>query len=199
MTLVGFRRFFLVVAAASALTACQSTANKPVDLGIGGASTDQSAATGGDQIAATEPGTISETELRAYCPRVVLRAGTSSYRTHEGADTEDPSAVIYQAMIAETSRSCTYGNGMLNMTVALAGRVVPGPKGREGQITMPIRVAVTRGDEVLYTQLHQHPVQVTAGGATQFLFTDAAVTFPQPTQRNVTVFVGYDEGPYDTP
>jgi hypothetical protein len=195
--LVGFRRFFLIAAAASALTACQSTANKPVDLGLGGAPDPASAASG--QIAAAEPGAITDVELRAYCPQVVLRAGTSSYRTHEGQDEEDPSAVIYQAMISETSRACTYGNGMINMNVALAGRVVPGPKGREGQITMPIRVAVTRGDEVLYSQLHRHPVQVATGGATQFIFTDAAVTFPQPTQRNVTVFVGYDEGPYDTP
>ena len=61
---------------------------------------------------------------------------------------------------------------------------------------MPIRVAVVRGDEVLYSQLHKFPLAITdTSAATQFVFNDPAVTIPTPTERNIQVFVGYDEGP----
>ncbi|NJR13176.1 MAG: hypothetical protein HC779_01215 [Phyllobacteriaceae bacterium] len=208
-------RLAAVLALGVAVSACQSNANKPVDLGIGTESQagavqvegGQIAADGTvvanqaapAQIAAAEPGRITDVELRAYCPRVTLREGTNAYRTYAGGNTEDPNAVIYQAALGETSRDCNYSGGMLNMTVAVAGRVVPGPKGKSGNITMPIRVAVTRGDEVLYSQLFRHPVTVSETGATQFVFKDGAVSFPQPNARNIEVFIGYDEGPYDTP
>jgi hypothetical protein len=195
--------FPALLLAALALSACQSNANKPVDLGIGTPSDVQVTANGqvpaGQDVASAEPGRITDVELRAYCPKVELRDGTNFYRTFEGGASEDPNAIIYQASLGETSRDCRYQDGTLSMTVAVAGRIVPGPKGRDGQINMPIRVAVTQGDTVLYSQLHQHPVQIAASGATQFVFTDRSVSFPTPSTTNVLVFIGYDEGPYDTP
>jgi hypothetical protein len=186
------------------LSACQSTKTAPVDLGVGtvdGVQTDVAqgtiapVATAVDTV--TEPGRITDVELRAYCPKVDLREGTAFYRTYEkgGKETEDETKVIYQAALSETSRDCKFANGVLTMTVAAAGRVVPGPKGKGGTITMPIRVAVTRGDEVLYSKLSQQQVQIAETGATQFVFSDTEVSFPQPTARNITIYVGYDEGP----
>ena len=201
---------FNAVGLALLLTACQSTKTAPVDLGVGtaeGVQTDVAQGTIASAAPAapatsivdsvTEPGRITDVELRAYCPKVDLREGTAFYRTYEkgGKETEDPSLVIYQAALAETSRDCQYANGTLTMTVAVAGRVVPGPKAKGGTITMPIRVAVTRGDEVLYSKLSTQEVQIAETGATQFVFKDTEVSFPQPTSRNITVFVGYDEGP----
>lgn len=141
---------------------------------------------------------IKESELRAYCPQVVLREGTAFFNTYQGEGQDDPAKLIYQASIADVTRSCTYGDGALTMNIAVAGKVVPGPAGAAGSITMPIRVAVTRGEEVLYSRLHQFPVAVGEGaGATQFVFNDPNVTFPTPTVRNIRVFAGYDEGPDD--
>lgn len=184
-----------ILLVAAALTACQSSGeNAPIDLGIG--TTDD----GGTQVAAAPDGQITDVELRAYCPRVELRDGTAFYNTYLRGKEEDPDSVIYQASIAEVTRACNYSGGSLTMTVAAAGRVVPGPQAKAGTITMPIRVAVVQGDSVLYSQLHRYPIQVSEGiGATQFVFNDPAVVIPAPQTRNVTVFVGYDEGPYDTP
>jgi hypothetical protein len=141
---------------------------------------------------------IKESELRAYCPQVVLREGTAYFNTYQRDGQDDPKKLIYQASIADVTRSCTYNEGMLTMNVAVAGKVVPGPAGAPGNITMPIRVAVmkvtTDGEEVLYSQLHQYPVAV-GDAATQFIFNDPNVTFPAPTTRNIRVFAGYDEGP----
>ena len=196
-------RLLPVLGFALLLTACQSTKTAPVDLGVGNAADAQTdvsiAAAPGASVVDTvsEPGRITDVELRAYCPKVDLREGTAFYRTYEkgGKETEDPSKVIYQASLSETSRDCKYANGILTMTVAAAGRVVPGPVGKAGTITMPIRVAVTRGDEVLYSKLTTQDVQIGETGATQFVFTDNEVSFPQPTSVNIQVFVGYDEGP----
>lgn len=139
---------------------------------------------------------IRESELRAYCPQVMLREGTAFYNSYERGAEEDPTKLVYQASIANVTRSCTYGEGTLTMNVAVAGKIVPGPVGAAGTVTMPIRVVVTRGEEVLYSQLHQFPVAVNdTTGATQFVFNDPNVTFPAPTSRSIRVFAGYDEGP----
>ena len=65
-----------------------------------------------------------------------------------------------------------------------------------GTVTMPIRVAVLRGEEVLYSELHKHVVQVGEGsGAVQFLFANPDITMPIPADGSLQVFAGYDEGP----
>lgn len=195
-------RILTAFALALLVSACQSTKTAPVDLGVGTgvdvvADGTIAAATPGVVDTGAEPGRITDVELRAYCPKVDLREGTAFYRTYEkgGRETEDANLVIYQAALSETSRDCKYENGTLTMTVAAAGRVVPGPKGKAGTITMPIRVAVTRGDEVLYSKLSTQEVQIAETGATQFVFKDTQVSFPQPTARNIQVYIGYDEGP----
>ena len=190
-----FRNFSAVIALAAVLAGCQSSSEQggPIDLGIG---EDQS----GSQIAAADSGQITDVELRAYCPRVELRDGTAFYNTYERGKQDEADSIIYQASLAEVTRSCNYGSGALQMTVAAAGRVVPGPKSRSGNINMPIRVAVVQGETVLYSKLHKYPVQISDGvGATQFVFNDTEIVIPAPQSRNVTVFIGYDEGPYDTP
>ncbi len=153
--------------------------------------------------------TVTAAELRAFCPRVELREGTAyfnKYRTGakkrapEIEPIDDaasrPGDIVYQAAIEDVTRSCSFPGGQVVMTVAVAGKVVPGNAFAVGSITMPIRIVVVRGDEVLYSKLHQFPVQVAAANqATQFIFTDQEVAFPAPADSRVRVFAGYDEGP----
>lgn len=148
----------------------------------------------GDGTAAPQ---VKESELRAFCPPVMLREGTAYFSTYErGAKDKDPAKLEYQASIGDVTRSCTYPDGLLNMDVAVAGRIVPGPKGKAGTITMPIRVVVVQDGQVVYSQLHKHPVAVTdTVGATQFVFNDAGISIPRPSNRAVVVYAGYDEGP----
>lgn len=139
-------------------------------------------------------------ELRAFCPPVTLRSGTSAYNSYAGNAKDDPSKVVYQASIADVTRTCSYDNNNIGVTVAVAGRVVPGPMGKSGNVTMPIRVAVVQNGQTIYSKLHRHPVQVSdTAGATQFVFTDAGVVIPGPADRSIQIFAGYDEGPYNTP
>lgn len=143
---------------------------------------------------------VLESELRAFCPPVQLRQGTSFFNTYERGGDQDQARVIYQASIADVSRSCTYNNNVLGMTVAVAGRIVPGPKGRAGTITMPIRIVVVQDGQVIKSELIRHPVTITDTiGATQFVLSDTSIALPLPVTRRTLVFAGYDEGPYNTP
>ncbi|WP_353642242.1 hypothetical protein [Mesorhizobium sp. WSM2239] len=150
---------------------------------------------GGDSNAAGET-KVLESELRAYCPPVTLREGTAYFNTYAKGGQDDPTKVLYQASITDVTRTCRNAGGTMTMNVAVAGKVVPGPAGAPGNVIMPIRVAVVRGDEVLYSQLHKYQVPVgDASSATQFVFNDTNVSFPSPSGRDVEVFAGYDEGP----
>ncbi|MCB1419957.1 MAG: hypothetical protein KDJ74_13535 [Notoacmeibacter sp.] len=141
---------------------------------------------------------ITQEELLAECPRVTLREGTAYFTQYAKGHKDDKDYIVYQASIGDVTRSCQFNGDMMTMTVAVAGKIVLGPKGTPGNIVMPIRVAAAQGSQVLYSQLHKHTVQISGGGATQFIFTDSQVTFPKQPPRSVIVFAGYDEGPYNT-
>jgi hypothetical protein len=174
------------IGALVALAGCQS--GGALDLGLGGWGSQK------PQPAAPPSDTITADELRAYCPRVTLRSGTAFYSTYERGGDGDKNKIVYQASLTDVTRSCEYSGGMLNMAVATAGRVVPGPVARDGTITMPSRIAVVRGEEVLYSKLHQYQTSIAAlSPATQFVFKDPDVSIPVPTARNIEVFVGFDE------
>jgi len=159
-------------------------------------------------------------QMQAYCPKVTLRDGTAFFNTY-AKDVEKPkprkkadaaqdaqaaadaaaapppdnsTKIIYQASISDVTRDCSRANGQLTMKIAVAGKVVPGPKFTPGTITMPIRVAVMHGADVLYSQLHPYQVQVTDPSvATQFVFTDSNVVVPEPTAKDYQAYAGYDE------
>ena len=138
---------------------------------------------------------ILRSELTGFCPQVTLREGTAFFTTYEKGGDGDASRAVYQASITETTRACTRPDGMLSMNIAVAGRVVPGPKANGATVTMPIRVAITEGDAVLYSQLHQFQVTIIQGqAATQFVFNDPNASIPLSSARKVTIFVGFDEG-----
>ena len=144
------------------------------------------------QAASSSEGAIRESELRAYCPPISLQQETAVFTTHERGGEGDPNRIVYRTAINDTSRACTYGDGTGTITAAIAGRVVPGPRGRTGTVTLPIRVEATRAGEVLYSKTFQHPVTISdTAGATQFLFTDPGIVIPGGIDRNVRLTVGF--------
>ncbi len=140
-------------------------------------------------------------DLRAFCPKTVIRAGTETYRTFEnGVSKDDPGALSslrYQATVREVARECNYSGDQLNIRVGIKGRVINGPTGATGTIDTPIRVAVvTTTKDVLYSQLHQVPVSIPEGGSTaKFSFVDGNIFLPAPDKENLVIYVGFDEGP----
>jgi hypothetical protein len=138
--------------------------------------------------------------VQGACPTVELREGTAFYRTYEKGGDGDPSKVIHQASIADTTRQCVVNGGQITATVVASGRVVAGPAGKAGQVEVPVRVAVVDGENVLYSELQKQPVFLPENQpTTQFVFTNAAVTFPASASRSAKILIGFDPGPYNTP
>lgn len=148
---------------------------------------------GGSAQAPAQDDRISIEELQAFCPRVAVRDGGAFYDSFPRNVRDDPSKLIYRATIGDMTRSCTYANGMTTITVAVAGRIIPGPLGKTGTVRVPMRVTAIQGTQVAYSQTRNHEVVVSdTAGATQFLMTETNITIPTPTTRNVAVFVGYE-------
>ena len=177
--------FGLALGGLLALAGC-NTGDGASALNIGGA--------GGQQKAEKER--VLASELEGFCPKVQLREGTAFFTTYTKGNDGDAANAIYQAAITDVTRSCNRMNGVLTLTVAAAGKVVPGPKADGKTISLPIRVAVVEGESVLYSQLQQFQVTIVAGqAATQFIFNDPNPSLTVDKAKAVQVFVGFDEGP----
>jgi hypothetical protein len=136
----------------------------------------------------------SSTASPGYCPSLHLREGTETLRRHAGGETDNASAVIWQASITDTARECRYGDGRLTIRVGVAGRVIAGPRGGPGAVTVPLRIVVLKHpEEVLASELRQ--VSVTVSASLSAGFSDVAeITVPSPGRsRNYLVYAGFDE------
>lgn len=167
-------------------------------LAVAGCQSGDSAAVlglGGDKDKPEQP-KVSQAELLAYCPKVTLREGTAIINSYAKGGDGDPAKLIYQASMSDATRSCTRSGGTLTMTVAVAGKVVPGSAAPPGEVTLPIRVAAVQGEAVLYSKITQHTVALgDASAAVQFVFNDPNVSIPEPQEQDVLLFVGFDQGP----
>lgn len=144
--------------------------------------------------AATE--VVKSSDLLGFCPQVTLREGTAFTTKYEKGGDADPARVIYQASISDVTRTCNRADGQVKMTVAVAGKVVPGPKASGEPTSLPIRVAIVQDETVLYSELQQFQVTVVAGqAATQFVFTDPNPAIALENIKATQIFVGFDEGP----
>jgi hypothetical protein len=135
---------------------------------------------------------------QGYCPPVEVRAGTEAFTIYDRGHEDDPAFIKTLASISRTARECHSVGGSLTLKIGVAGRVVAGPKGGPGSLTLPVRIAVVRqiGTDVLYTQLFKVPVTLAPpdfGADYQQVFDQ--ISFPvTPDDRDFLVYVGFDEG-----
>lgn len=153
-----------------------------------------------DGSAAPKPTTSSEGFGKAtYCPPLQIRGGTEALTVYERGHENDPAFVRYLASITKTARECRMDGGNLVMKIGVAGRVVAGPKGGPGSLTLPVRIAVAKqigAKGPAYTNLFKIPV--TVGGAdfsAEFDQVFDGISFPiSPDDRDLIAYAGFDEG-----
>ena len=135
-----------------------------------------------------------------YCPPIQIRAGTATMTVYERGHENETAYVRYLASIGQTARECSMVGDVLTIKVGIAGRVVAGPKGSAANVTLPLRVAVTKqfgGTGPLYSELFKIPVSLAAPdfGANYNQVFDQVVVTAGPQDRNLIIYVGFDEGP----
>jgi hypothetical protein len=109
---------------------------------------------------------------------------------------DDPSQLTYQASLAEGTRQCTINGDKLGISVAVQGRLVAGPAGGSGKVTLPIRVSVMDDNNTLYSELVNYEAEIPAGQTTtQFLFTDDRISVTGGSGGFTSVYVGFEQTP----
>ncbi|TCR93422.1 hypothetical protein [Rhizobium sp. BK376] len=138
--------------------------------------------------------------IAGKCPQIVIRDEASVYHSYAKGAKDDPSQLMYQASLAQGTRSCSTDGANLKISVAVQGRLVAGPMGSAGTVTLPIHVSVLDGTTSLYDEPVNFQAQIPPGQSTaQFLFTDDRISVTGGSGGFVTVYVGFaDETPKAT-
>lgn len=136
------------------------------------------------------------------CPPVFIRPGTEAVVQRAGGKSaSDPSGsqapIQYQASILNTARECSPAASGVSVKLGVLGRVVAGPAGKAGTITLPMRVVVVEGtDKVLKSDLTRVTVNLTApdfGADFTKIFDGIAVPM-SPGNTDFRIYVGFDDG-----
>ncbi len=76
------------------------------------------------------------------CPAVQVEGGQRSVTIYEGNRVGNTRAVIHQGEITKTARECQLNGGTVQVKYGLAGRILLGPKGKPGTISLPATIQV---------------------------------------------------------
>jgi hypothetical protein len=150
------------------------------------------APSGDAQVKATQGGQPSDFD----CPTVTIRSGASAWQLSAGPG---PTNVRYQGALGQLARECAVLGETMTMRVGIEGRVLVGPKGGPGNVTVPLRVAlVAEGPQprTISSKFYSVAVNVPEG-ASQAIFSlvEDDLTFPIPADKRLDsymVYVGFD-------
>lgn len=133
------------------------------------------------------------------CPPVTVRRGTGTITTYGRGD-QAATNVSYQVSFGQMARQCAALGPTVSAKVGVEGRIVLGPAGAPGRITVPIRFALVREGpqpQTLWTQLYQVPVDIGSGQMhIPFVHIDNNIVFPRPSAADedaLIFYVGFDQ------
>ncbi|MDR7028939.1 hypothetical protein [Rhizobium rosettiformans] len=131
--------------------------------------------------------------VQGFCPQIALRDGTSFYRSYVRGKDGDAEQVIFQASLADTTRSCARTETTLTINALVQGRLVAGPQGKAGTINLPVRVTVMDGDQEVFNEVEQYPVTLAdVNLPTQFIYSKA-VNVPGNVSGTTRVTIGFEQ------
>jgi hypothetical protein len=82
-------------------------------------------------------------ELAAGCPRVSVGPRDFNVTIYEPGRVGDGLAVMHRGEITRTARECQIIDGRVTVKYGFSGRVLLGPRGKNGTVTLPINIYVT--------------------------------------------------------
>jgi hypothetical protein len=150
-------------------------------------------------MAAADAAPGAPTAEEIDCPSVDVRQGASTLSIMDPKASSPALGQRYQGTITRTARECRVRDKMVNIRIGLQGRIIIGPAGGAGQVTVPIRFALVRDGiepKTLYTKLHVIPVTVPEGQPNVlFSHVEEDMTVPMPPLAefdNYVIYVGFD-------
>jgi hypothetical protein len=135
----------LLVSAASALVAGCGLGS--FTSGLGGGLFGGSSKPDDDQLLAAARGQDTYTgtlgEVSSQCPRVTVVSRDNSVTIYEPGRAGDGLAVMHRGELMKTARECQINGTTVTVKYGFEGRVLLGPKGRPGVVSLPVSVALT--------------------------------------------------------
>ena len=82
-------------------------------------------------------------EVAHGCPKFVVASRDNNITFYEPGRAGDGLAIMHRGEITKTARECQVENGRVTVKYGFSGRVLLGPKGKPGNIVLPVNVSVT--------------------------------------------------------
>jgi len=140
------------------------------------------------QIAAAQVNALPA--IATECPPIRVRNGGEAMFRYSG-QVGDPRGLQYQGVIDEVSRNCVVSNGQISVNMGATGRVLLGPAGSQSSVTAPLRFAVEREGQAVFSQKYDIPLSI-SGQSGQFVKVVENVTIPYLNGDEITIWVGFD-------
>jgi hypothetical protein len=130
------------------------------------------------------------------CPRFVVWPRDNHVTIYEPGRVGDGLAVMHRGEITKTARECHIDAGRVMVKYGFSGRVLLGPRGQAGKVTLPINVFVTDARrEKIAQDAMKVDVAVAVDRPIGYFSVVRTVTFPIPEgtrPAEYEVFVGFD-------
>ncbi len=151
------------------------------------------------QNATATPQSVAQAQTSALpviateCPPIKVRLGGEAMYYYGSGRTGDANALQYQGVIDEATRNCVVSNGQITVNMGVSGRVLLGPAGKQTSVNAPIRFAVERDGQAIFSEKYTLPVAITPPAqAAEFVKVVDNVTIPYLGGETITIWVGFD-------
>jgi hypothetical protein len=99
------------------------------------------------QITSAPTAVVNQEGAGAHCPQVVAWPRDRLVTVYQGGQTGDAKAVVHRGEITKMSRECQFYGGRVVVKYGFAGRVLLGPKGGPGTVSLPVNIRVAGADQ----------------------------------------------------
>jgi len=82
-------------------------------------------------------------EIAHGCPRLSVSPRDNHLTIYEDGRAGDGLAIMHRGEITKTARECQIEPGQVTVRYGFSGRVLLGPRGKPGRVTLPVNVIVT--------------------------------------------------------
>lgn len=169
---------------------------------------------GGGSSSQTQAPAAADAPVKAAdieCPTMDIRQGASTLLINAtgggSADGNNALGLRYQGTFVRAARECRVQNGQLSIKVGVQGRIILGPAGGPGEVTVPLRMALVQEtletSKPLWSKLYMIKVAIPPQAST-VNFTEIAddLTLPLPNANDLSemiVYIGFDPNAVEAP
>jgi hypothetical protein len=139
---------------------------------------------------------VSQASIDFNCPGIDYRQGAATYNITDSKSSENAALnVKYLASFVKTARECDVRGDNVTIKVGVQGRVVVGPAGAPGTVTIPLRYALVKeGLEPMVLWTKFFPINVTIPSTNlnvPFTHVEEEMTVPIPPAEQLAAYVVY--------